>query len=184
MKKQFTLAILALIVFTFIFGGLKNVTANSNKTLHGIYKCDGDTKYTDADDGTPQPCYFCFTSDHEVKYVCPQVTSTNDSDDFWYGEVAVGTWKYAGEGNFKIKLSNVYDSGHYEQDAWFIKNKLRIRDTKDKPAYTLGDPINSYKIDMSQSDFDEMFEEGKTSEKKGIKEDGPQKPYDYTHYDD
>lgn len=74
------LAVFSTLIFiSYLFG---TMNASASNTLNGIYKCSGDTKYTDTDDGTAQPMYFYFAADHTVKFAEPQVTSDNDTDDF------------------------------------------------------------------------------------------------------
>lgn len=184
MKKYLGLVIAALTVFIFIFGNLGTVNASASKTLNGIYKCNGDTKYTDADDGTAQPMYFYFTPDHKVKYARPEVTSSSDSDTTWYGSAGIGTWKYIGNDTFRMNLDDIYDSEHYEYDLEILPNGLiHFEWTHDNPAYSLGSPFKARKLPMAQSDFNDLFNQSKNSDKEGIAEDGTTKPHDYTTFD-
>lgn len=175
------LAVFSTLIFVSYLSGTTN--ASASKILNGIYKCSGDTKYTDADDGTATPMYFYFTPDHKVKYACPEVTSSSDSDTTWYGEAGLGTWKYIGDGTYLMKLDDVYDSQHYEYYLAIRGNHINFQDSKDHPKYSLGSDFKAEKLDMSQSDFDELFNESKQSDKEGIADNGTTKPYDYRTFD-
>ena len=175
------LVVFSTLIFVLCWSGVMN--ASASKTLNGIYKCSGDTKYTTTDDGTAQPMYFYFTPDHKVKYACPEVTSSSDSGTTWYGQAATGTWEYIGNNTFRMRLDDVYDSPHYEYDLKVEGDNIKFEWTHDEPPYSIGSPFKSEKVDMTQSDFDEMFDEAKSSDQTGINEDGTTKPHDYQVFD-
>lgn len=184
MRKFLGIVLVAFSTLVFVLCWSGTMNASTNKTLNGIYKCSGDTKYTRADDGTARPMYFYFTPDHQVKYACPEVTSNSDNSTTWYGEAGLGTWKYVGNNTFRMRLNDVYDSQHYEYDLKIESDgTIKFRTTDDNPPYSLGDPFEAEKMDMAQNDFDDLFDEAKSSDQTGINEEGTTKPHDYRTFD-
>lgn len=183
MRRLFgiVLVVFSALVFILCISGTTNVYASN--TLNGVYKCNGDTKYTRADDGTAQPLYFYFSPDHTVKYACPEVTSNSDTDTIWYGQAGLGTWKYIGDGTYLMKLDDVYNSQHYEYYLVIRGNHINFTWTKDHPKYSLGSDFQAEKLDMSHTDFNELFDESKQSDKEDIADNGTMKPYDYSTFD-
>ena len=167
-----------LILFVFIvaaaivvFGGIKDDSKSTSslqekQVLNGVYKeSNDDSKH---DDGTEQPNYIYFAKDDKVLIAQPE---TGDEDSGYYGDAYRGTWKSLGDNKFKLKIHDVYDKDYYILELKKDGNNFTMKSTDDKAKYVWYED-NYSKIDMTTSDFMDMFNKAKDSDQQGIQENG------------
>ena len=157
--------------------GKEATNAQQDKqVLSGVYKTDD--KYSKRDDGTLQPDYWYFKKNGKLLYCTPQVNSTNQNSDtdFWYGDASRGTWKSLGNDEFEIKMHDVYDNDYYTIKAKLNGNKLHTYANSRNAKYEWSADVSTKQSSMTYSDFMDMFNKARDSDRKGIQEDGYAKP--------
>ena len=167
-----------LILFVFIvaaaivvFGGIKDDSKSTSslhekQVLNGVYKeSNDDSKH---DDGTEQPNYIYFAKDDKVLIAQPE---TGDEDSGYYGDAYRVTWKSLGDNKVKLKLHDVYDKDYYILELKKDGNNFTMKSSDDKAKYVWYE-YNYSKIDMTTSDFMDMFNKAKDSDQQGIQENG------------
>lgn len=138
--------------------------------LSGTYKeNENDSKL---DDGTEQPSYIHFTKDGKVLIATPE---TGDEDSGYYGAADRGTWKASGNDKYKLKIHDIYDKDYYTLELKKNGNNFTMKSTDNKAKYVWSKDGYS-KIDMTYSDFMDMFNKAKDSDQKKIQENGYAKP--------
>lgn len=175
---------LASILMLLVVAGCGNTKDNNQSKLQtqvqdskivGAYKSDDD--YNETDDGTIQPSYWYFKKDGKLLYCEPQVDSSdpNSDTDFWYGDAYRGTWKALGDSKYQLKFHDVYDDDYYTIKAKLDGKKLITYSTP-KSAKCEWNEFTNKKIDMTYSDYIDMFDNAKKSDLEYIKENGYYEP--------
>lgn len=142
-----------------------------SQVLSGVYRISDKDSDTD-DNGNKQPGYYYFKKNGKVLWA---QNETGDKDEGNYGGAARGTWKSLGDNMFKIHLKYVYDNDVFTFKAKKTGNKLHTY-SNGHAKYEWSADNNYKQPDMTYSDFMEIFNNGKNSQREKVQENGYDDP--------
>ena len=95
---------------------------------------------------------------------------TGDEDNGNYGGAARGTWKSLGNNMFEIHIKYIYDNDDFTFKAKKTGNKLHTYSNSKNAKYEWDADDNYKQPDMTYSDFMEIFNNGKNSQRFIVKQ--------------
>ena len=147
-------------------------TSQKSQVLSGVYKISDKDSDTD-DNGNKQPGYYYFKKNGEVLWA---QNETGDEDNGNYGGAARGTWKSLGNNMFEIHIKYIYDNDDFTFKAKKTGNKLHTYSNSKNAKYEWDADDNYKQPDMTYSDFMEIFNNGKNSQRQKVQENGYDDP--------
>ena len=147
-------------------------TSQKSQVLSGVYKISDKDSDTD-DNGNKQPGYYYFKKNGEVLWA---QNETGDENNGNYGGAARGTWKPLGNNMFKIHIKYIFDNDEFTFKARKTGNKLHTYSNSKNAKYEWDADDNYKQPDMTYSDFMEIFNNGKNSQRQKVQENGYDDP--------
>lgn len=180
MKKWVKYLIGILVVVLILSIGGYAIYRHSQK-LTGIYKLD--EQYAKGDEGEDQPYYFYFKKNGKLMYAEPDA-QVPESDTFYYGSVARGSWKSLGHNMYQLKFHDVYDNDFFSLKAKREGNKLHTYNAPRKAKYSWDADTSTKQKSMSPADFMKIYNKSKVSDLHNIGDNGYAKPDNTSSSDD